>query len=539
MGKNEAPQLLSSEELEELRAWIREGMEELPPALFTEILQESQKIPQTFLCKYRDFLYLQRYWVEESYVASGVRRWLKEKPALTVDMERVRGELEHLSLLPEQMSAIESGCRSCLTVLCGGPGTGKTYTAAQFVKVYWESLHPTQRMGCNIVLTAPTGKAAMHLQNGLTRALNQEAGQEGTYEKKLIPTQSKTLHSLLHGYKKSSFNQPLLQKLAVDLVIVDESSMIDAQMMGKLLDAVPSGARLLFIGDPYQLPPVATGAPFAELIHFLEKNAPQQVVSLKTSLRMELRSLVDLAEKIHEGRVEEVIKMLSDDKSAISFSPLQNSLPSEVRKTQKKIIDKVDRQSRLDKDPISALRNMNTFRLLSPIRKGPYGVDTLNALCYEQAIARVEREIPFIIPFILVHTDNRLRLYNGEVGILVRTLHDNNRGPYMLAEGDYALFPAGEGNAPFRKVPALLLPAYEYAYCLSVHKSQGSEFDEVLLLMPSGSEMFGREILYTAATRARKKLEIWGEVNVIEEAINRRSFRMSGMLRTPLHTSIG
>jgi exodeoxyribonuclease V alpha subunit len=118
--------------------------------------------------------------------------------------------------------------------------------------------------------------------------------------------------------------------------------------------------------------------------------------------------------------------------------------------------------------------------------------------------------------------DLKLNLYNGEVGVLVRTL-SRNRDDYPLMEGDFALFSD-------RKIPALLLPRFEYAYCLSVHKSQGSEFDHVLVLLPDGSEKFGKEMLYTAATRARKKLEVWGNVKTVDKILQKNNIRLSGIL---------
>ncbi len=126
--------------------------------------------------------------------------------------------------------------------------------------------------------------------------------------------------------------------------------------------------------------------------------------------------------------------------------------------------------------------------------------------------------------------DYRMNLFNGDVGILIKKLTSSYDTDLSPKEGDYALF-AG------RQVPAVLLPRYEYAYCLSVHKSQGSEFDHVLLLMCEGAERFGREVLYTAVTRARKQLEIWGETEVIKKTIKQHSQRHSGIMQRLEHGS--
>ncbi len=180
------------------------------------------------------------------------------------------------------------------------------------------------------------------------------------------------------------------------------------------------------------------------------------------------------------------------------------------------IVEHVDYPWKYDEqNPKELLEAFQRFRILTPLRKGPYGVETLNRTLVRHYLSKTDQW--FVAPIMLVNNDYRLELWNGEVGILVRRKSEH------IQEGDFAIFPKRG------KVPALLLPKYEYAYCLSVHKSQGSEFDHVLLLMPEGSEVFGRELLYTAATRARKKLEVWGSDEVLEKTINTQSHRLSGI----------
>jgi len=136
-----------------------------------------------------------------------------------------------------------------------------------------------------------------------------------------------------------------------------------------------------------------------------------------------------------------------------------------------------------------------------------------------------ERGKPFIAPIIITKNDYRLDIFNGEVGLLVRAHFQHTHKELELTSHDYALIVGKDGE--IRSIPALLLPAFEYAYCLSVHKSQGSEFNHVLLLLPEGSEVFGREVLYTAATRARQKLDLWATQSILESTIKRKSYRLS------------
>jgi len=393
-------------------------------------------------------LYFARHYHDQRAVYEQIDR-ISSAPIAPLPGEEA---IETLPLLSEQKQAALHVFHSPLTLITGGPGTGKTTTCAQLIQTLL-SYDPE----LEIAIAAPTGKAAMHLE----RSLNSSK------------LKGKTLHSLLSG--------PL--PLSADLILVDESSMIDASMMALLLKGVKSGARLVLLGDPYQLPPVGAGALFSDLAQ-----RGDNVVELKSCMRTELASILEFASAVKEGDITRAMQ-----------TPLK-PLPSPQDVVQL----------------AAPLLEQGSCCLLSPMRKGPYGVDALNALFLEHFLKSWDKSAPFRAPIMIAANSKRLELANGEVGVLVR---QKGVEPSL---GDAAYF--GE-----RKIPAALLPRFEYAWALSVHKSQGSEFDKVVLLLPEGSQNFGRKVLYTGATRARKALEIWGSEEVLRETILREGDRVSGV----------
>lgn len=465
---------------EELSPSIAQLLDADLPQLEALIKEGSQSPPQGVV-QSGDRFYFQRYWAQETAALTHFRQLKKSVPKIKIDLDPNR--LKSHKLLPEQAQAILQAASQSFTIICGGPGTGKTYTAAILLELFLEAIEGP----CEVALAAPTGKAAANLQKNMRPGL----------------PAAKTLHSLL-GIKRKSKSSA---KLSADIILVDECSMIDASLMGQLLAAIKPGARLIFLGDKHQLPPVEAGSLFSDMI----AACPDCVVSLKTCMRSELEEIVTFSHKINQGDAASVLQMLQSG-HAISRS---TSDPLSLDRFP------------LTEDPIAAMQAFNQFRLLSPLRKGPLGVDQVNRRIFTQLMAKKPRNQPAILPIMLASNESRLELFNGETGILVQ--HGD-----LVQEGDYALFPSKQG---IRRVPALLLPKYEYAYCLSVHKSQGSEFDTVLLLLPEGSQHFGREVLYTAATRARKSLHIHGSDDVLAATLKTTGSRLSGFSKRFLEES--
>ncbi len=415
--------------------------------------------------------YLQRHWAAESEVVRHLTRLRQSGPSIPLSFA-VEGVTE------EQAAAVGAVLNRALTLITGGPGTGKTFTAAQLIRTVRE-VDPDHR----IALAAPTGKAAGNLEGSLRKALG-KATPEVT-----------TLHRLI---RRKQGRLVVEMPLAVDLLLVDEASMIDVEMMAALLSAVPEGARLILMGDAHQLPPVEAGGLFADMVGCCR----EAVVELSRCLRVETEGLVRVAEQVKRGVWDETIPIHPLSKERL-IEQVASQFPSPF-------IDPAEAGPEL-------LERFMKFRLLAPVRKGEMGIEGLNSLLHSHFRSQGKGEM--YTPIMVRKNAYDLALYNGEMGLMGES---------------HALFPSRTPDSPFhdsalgmRKIPLYALPPYELAYCLSVHKSQGSEFERVAFVLSPGSEQFGRELFYTALTRARRSFELFGEVDRVYEMIGKQAIRRS------------
>ncbi len=348
----------------------------------------------------------------------------------------------------EQNQAIQNALRYPISLITGGPGTGKTFTASQIV----------QALDTKTLLTAPTGKAAAHLESKVD-----------------LPVEAATLHSLLGVRSPLDYTKEVLP-LNADLVIVDECSMIDPPLFSRLLSAIGPRTSLVLMGDVNQLPAVEGGSVFADLI--ASKVIP--MTTLTKCMRSDRTEILDVAQSILEGKAQDLRNI------DLGFST------GDIETIYAKLWEH------------SKAQDFSKFRILSTLRKGPIGVDALNAFFFEKFSQNTDE-----FPIMIRRNDSRTGLCNGDTGLLIK--------------GKEARFSDG------RIFLVEELPPYDYAYCISVHKSQGSEYDHVLLLVPDGSEAFGKEVLYTAVTRAKTTLEIDGNPTQITAALQRSSGKISGI----------
>lgn len=513
--------VLEQDEAQQLMESILVGSLRVPDDIMTTLKTNDDSIPHTPICKQGNCFYLQKHWISESFFLKFLQKHLKTPPSLFLDPEKIKQSVQkNLSdklLLEEQARAIVEGCINPLTVITGGPGTGKTYTAGRLIKVFWENLSDEQKKICEVVLAAPTGKAAANLQRSLGRVASSIDG---------FPSlQTKTLHALLGIKPGFSINQG--KRLSADLVLIDESSMIDARLMACLLESLKPGSRLILLGDKHQLPSVEAGSVFFDLIQ-LQKMHPQlniSCVSLSVCMRAELTTLIDFAQTVKLGLAQEVLDRLNDS-SGKGIKRIQIS--ENGKDSQRDFINYVlpffPCVISAEENPEKFLTLFQTIRVLSPLRKGLFGVEALNQMIWQKLRQSLPMRGCIAIPIMIAVNDYRQELFNGETGVLIRHLPLQSIGTE-----DYALFPPNHEGGVVRRLSALLLPKYEFAYCLSVHKSQGSEFDHVILVLPEGSELFGREVFYTAITRARKCIEIYGSNHVILKTVNQAGIRLSGI----------
>lgn len=504
---------LSGEDEKTIGQFILNGSKLIPESIITHIQNPfDQGCPATPLCEYKNHYYLQRHWVLESRFLYDMAKHIQALPGLQFDQPGLQNELKSMQdggkINAEQAQAIGTACNHPLSLITGGPGTGKTYTAGKLIELYWNNLSPDRQSDCQIVLAAPTGKAAANLQKSLTKAT--------AHLKHFPDLQAKTLHALLN------LNQTASKKtrLSADFIVIDESSMIDITVMSALFASLKPGSRLVLLGDPHQLPSVEAGSIFKDLTQI--EGIP--CTELKICLRTELKSIIDLADLVKNGQSAQAISQINQARAGISWLPI----PTDSKKAQKELIsyavDFFPYYVESDQDALSLLDAFNAVRLLSPMRQGPFGVDVINQLIWQQLCKKLPDHGWMAIPIMVISNDYRQDLFNGETGLLMRKLPLNK-----IYIEDYALFPGRFADGECKRLPAMMLPKYELAYCLSVHKSQGSEFDRVLLVMPEGAELFGREIFYTALTRARRQIEIYGSENTLTKTILTKQTRLSGI----------
>ncbi len=444
-------------------------------------------------------------WIVEGQVAllegeslSLRRYWLHETRLATALLARL-GSGEHLQLLT------------------GGPGTGKTTRAAQrIVELSARSPQPLR-----IALAAPTGKAASRLGEVVNARLVEMETEAvpGAALARSQPIQACTLHRLLGWRHGGGVGHHAGAPLPYDVVVVDEASMIDLPMMARLLDAVAPDACLILIGDRDQLPSVDTGDVLAALCDAAERNprlAARHTQLTTVHRQGESSEVGKLARLIRSGDVDTVMTGLRGSGFAgvrwreardELFAPfcLEHALPAY-------------RAVQAAATPALALALASRFRVLTAVREGPAGSQTLNALI-ASALDPAHRGDGMFQGRLVLVTENSQRhgLYNGDVGI---AWPDEDGEPRVWFDGRTGL----------RAWLPSALPAHESAFALTVHKAQGSEFDQVLLALPErGARVLARELLYTGLTRCRNEIVLWASETALREAIAKRAQRWSGL----------
>jgi exodeoxyribonuclease V alpha subunit len=493
-------------------------------------------------------LYLQRYWAYEERLAGRLRALLAQPPA-AVDIRRLGpdGNLFDYGWVGAgepnwQAAAAAVALRQRFTVISGGPGTGKTYTVLRLIRLLLESAEAGGRPPPVIRLAAPTGKAAARMMESIRAGL--EELPEGNAVRAHLPDKASTLHRLL-GLRSGSVlpRHDRDNPLAADVVIVDEASMIDLPLMAKLADAVPDHGRLVLLGDRYQLASVESGSVLAELCGAAGVNAfsaaqrmalaplvPGQgepdvpspladhVVTLQTSHRFKPESAIGrLAAAVNAGDADAAIAVGGDGDAAEAVSlidaPDLEALAANLADAYEPLFDATL--------PEAALDALDTVRLLTATRVGPAGAVAMNQRIFEQLARRrgldPQQTWYHGRPVIVLHNDYRAGLFNGDTGVCLAGDDGHLRVWFRTETGLESLLPSA-------------MPAHETAYAMTVHKSQGSEFERVWLLLPDAdSAVLSRELVYTGVTRARSELAVLGPEAVLRRALERVSRRASGL----------
>ncbi|KPV40327.1 hypothetical protein AN478_07335 [Thiohalorhabdus denitrificans] len=496
-----------------------------------------------------DRLYLQRYWAYEARIAEDLRA-RAAAPTRAVDGDALRAALERLFPDPpaegldwQRVAAAVAALRP-LTLITGGPGTGKTTTVARLLAALLEQ---PSTGGLRIALAAPTGKAAARMQEAIRHAKAELPLDDGL--KARIPEEARTLHRLLGSRMGSTqFRHHRDNPLPFDVVVVDEASMVDVALFAKLLDAVPHGARLVIVGDRDQLAPVEAGSVLGEVAagepaftpEFARALAPlagaeppaadrpgplaNTLVALRHTHRFgDDGGLGPLVRAVKAGDAEAALEVLDDPgQPGVERRPLpQEAAEGEalIRELAAGFADLIEAATA--GDPEAAFRAYRSFGVLDAMRHGPWGTEALNRRL-ETALRRQGR-IPAHgtwypgRPVLITHNDYRLGLFNGDVGIAVR-----QQG------GIRVVFETPDGG--HRSLTPARLPAFEPAYALTVHKSQGSELGRVELLLPeSASALNSRELLYTGISRAKRGLTLRADEATLRRAVTQPLARASGL----------
>ncbi|MEM6992792.1 MAG: exodeoxyribonuclease V subunit alpha [Myxococcota bacterium] len=514
-------------------------------------------------------LYLSRYFHYQRALAERLVARVHARPE-DIDTERLSEGVARL--LPDrddgtgfvahaqQRLAAAVAVLRGLTVISGGPGTGKTTTVLRILALLQEQAIGAGRDPLRIRLLAPTGKAAARLVESI------EAGRAALpcapEIRDAIPTEASTIHRAL-GFRPGAptqFRHCSDDPLPADVVLVDEASMVDLALMSKLLDAVPDRARVILLGDKNQLASVEAGAILGDICNagnahgysqaFADEigarvgaaHAPPAtgpatpgiwdcIVELTHSFRFEAEGGIGgLARAIGSGDGPAVLRALGEPVSAeaayhpgapeVAWVRLRDGDDPGVG-LRPGVLAGLSPMLRHD-DPSQRLRALSAFRVLAAHRKGRFGIEHLTLAIEDtlEAAGLIRRGDPFYDgrPVLVTKNDYQLDLFNGDVGIIGRDVHGRARTVFARPDGSERVL------SPHR------LPPHETVFAMTVHKSQGSEFDRVAVVVPPAvSPILTRELIYTAVTRAKSRVVLHGEASVIAEATTRRIDRASGL----------
>ncbi len=495
-------------------------------------------------------LYLYRYWNYEQKLAQSILSRTGQKDKIVNDQYAafIRSLYQPTTDSETDWQAASAivSLLNPLTVICGGPGTGKTTTASKILLLLNMCLNKNLR----IALAAPTGKAAARLSDSIQKVL---ASLKVSNElKKTIPSQTYTIHRLLGTIPLSpGFRHNSSSPLPYDIILIDEASMIDLALMSKLFDAIPQKSRLIMLGDRDQLSSVEAGAVIGDICdtgnthHFTVKQSeilkqllpgfnesgdPNEppiadcIVSLRKSYRFNESSGIGvLSRAVNRGDINEVSEILDSRKYD---DCVRKPLPSEhnLKNALKNSVIEFFLPLCTEKDPTEAFNQLERFKILCAARQGPYGVNSINSMVISilrsSGLVPLESDLFHGLPLIINTNDYALDLYNGDSGIIIPE-QKNSRSYRAMFKGP---------QLSIKSFQVAQLRSWEIAYALTVHKSQGSEYDHILLILPPVPiPVLSRELIYTALTRARKSVEIWSSGPILEKAVLSRTIRSSGL----------
>ncbi len=496
-------------------------------------------------------LYLSRYFRFEQQVAC----WLQQASlpiATSADTPELAQQLRQL-FTPQtdvdwQAVAVATACDGRFTLISGGPGTGKTTTVTKLLAL----LVAQSEQPLLIRLAAPTGKAAARLTESIAKAKIELTGQVNAAWLAGIPTQASTLHRLLGVIPGlPEFRHNGQNPLPLDVLVVDEASMIDLPMMARLLVALPPQARLILLGDKDQLASVEAGAVLGDICQFVAQGvSSQQAQQLQQRTGYELQNYVQpaghplrdrlcllrksyrfaadsgigkLAEAVNNGDVKAAHAVWAQDYRDIRLHSDEQRLEMAISIAAKGYHAYLALLAApiTSENAIELLKAFNQIRLLCALHDGPWGINGMNQAIGQrlQSQGKLQLSGEWFAgrPVMITENDYGLGLYNGDIGIAASD-GERLRVWFVLPDGK------AHGFLPSR------LPAHDTAWAMTVHKSQGSEFTHTLLLLPPEvNPLLTRELLYTGITRAREQLDLFATPEVLALMVRKQTERYSGL----------
>jgi exodeoxyribonuclease V alpha subunit len=497
-------------------------------------------------------IYLYRYYDHEWQLARAIAARISNAslPPLNAPVcrfleERFAENTGRLSgRIDWQKIAVERALTSSLTIISGGPGTGKTTIVTTLIAALAIN-DPLPR----IALLAPTGKAAARMKD----TINKQMSTLSPELRQRLPDRASTIHMIMGAIPDSNeFRHNSDNPLPYDLIVIDEASMIDLSLAARLFSALLPGARVIMLGDKDQLAAVEAGAVFAELAkntfasgltgkNDLNENSSSRrprksetsehkslsdcVVWLTENYRFGVDSpIAKLASLVVNSEDEKLAQWLHGQKSEeIKWEDIGEDLPANVVEQLVRGFDKYV-EAVIQGDPVKVLNAYENFCVLCAVRFGKRGVAGINDILTQKLRSKLSGQVLVHSPWyqgrpvMVTENDYSLGVFNGDIGIALK--------------GDDGLvnvwFSSRSGD--IRPITPSSLPAHQTAFAMTVHKSQGSEFNEVAFILPAkDSPVLTRELVYTAVTRAKRKLSIYGDMEILKSSVKRPTLRRSGL----------
>ena len=517
----------------------------------------------------RDLLYFQKYHVHEKRLKDRMEAFLRATVSLTLPDQKIDVLIDEIyadrfairvgpsntpiARDPQQIEAIRLALKSQFSIISGGPGTGKTSLMVNILRCLVREDIPLSR----IILGAPTGRAAQRMtetvQNNIASIQELSADDSA-----LLDLKGSTLHKIL-GYRsyQHEFYYRETNPLPASVVVVDEVSMVDVVMLDKFLQAIdPAQTKLILLGDKNQLPSVEAGAVFAEMIPDGTRAArfEERFVVLQKVYRSGT-NLLELANQANQGSFppfkavvfDKALSQASDRwafVNAENFGQWQQDLHqwvnlqylSPISGGEESYADLITRAGEMTANHIPSSEAGRSLlgrifavveraRILSFLRNGMYGCTVINDVIANKLTHFSDPSAKWMVDgfsgalVIITRNDYSKELFNGDVGVIIKDAHETYRA-FFHRSGTYISFPVN------------LLPAWEFAFAMTVHKSQGSEFDDVLLVLPDDENhrLLTREIVYTGITRAKKRVLLYGSQPALNTALKKKIKRQSGLM---------